>query len=225
VIRLLLTNAIYFKGDWTRKFDEAATKEESFHLDRIDKVKVKMMRQQADLSYAKVDDVQVLELPYGNRDLSMVVLLPSRAGGLAELEAALSVNSVNTWLRALLPHTVNVFLPRFRLTEQFALADVLRSMGMATAFDITTADFFGITDPGACILVPICISEVIHKALVEVNEEGTEAAAATAVSMGYVGMAPHAVFRADHPFIFMIRHNGSGSILFMGRVVNPLDAD
>ncbi len=226
VIRLLLTNAIYFKGDWTKSFDEAATREESFHLDSLKEMKVQMMHQQAGFAYGRVGDVQVLELPYGNRDLSMVVLLPKHVGGLAKLEAALSVSNVDKWLTALLPQTVKVFLPKFRLTQKFALAEVLKSMGMATAFDITAADFFGITVQRACILIPICISEVIHSAFVEVNEEGTEAAAATAVIMGYVGMPPPVPeFRADHPFVFMIRHNASGSILFLGRVVNPLDAD
>lgn len=226
VIRLLLTNAIYFKGDWTRKFDKAATKGDSFHLGSLKKVEVQMMRQQADLAYGRVGGVQVLELPYGNRDLSMVVLLPNDIGGLSKLEAALSVSNVDKWVAALLPHAVNVFLPKFRLTKQFALAGVLKSMGMATAFDTTTADFSGIKDMGACILPTLCISEVIHKSFVEVNEKGTEAAAATAVMTGYVSAPPPVpVFRADHPFVFMIRHNESGSILFMGRVVNPVDTE
>ena len=224
--RLLLVNAIYFKGDWTEKFDEAATKEDSFHQGLLSEIKVQMMHQQANFSYAKVGDVQVLELPYGSRDLSMVVLLPERVDGLAKLETALSVSNMNRWITALVPQLVEVFLPKFRLTGQFALADVLKSMGMATAFDIEASDFSGITDPGACIQIPLCISEVIHKAFVEVNEEGTEAAAATAVTMELLSAEFHRpppvpVFRADHPFVFMIRHNESGSILFMGRVVNP----
>jgi serine protease inhibitor len=122
--------------------------------------------------------------------------------------------------------SVKVFLPRFRLTEQFALAEVLKSMGMVSAFDIESANFFGITDPGACMVIPLCISEVIHKAFVEVNEEGTEAAAATAVTMALCSAAfrrPPSVpvFRADHPFVFLIRHKESVSVLFLGRVTNP----
>jgi serpin B len=223
---LLLVNAVYFKGDWTEKFDEAGTKEAPFHLGILKKVKVRMMHQQADFSYAEVGDIQVLELPYGNRDLSMVVLLPSRVGVLAQLESSLSVANLNKWTSALVPQSVKVFLPRFRLTEQFALAEVLKSMGMASAFHIESANFFGITDPGACMVIPLCISEVIHKAFVEVNEVGTEAAAATAVTTALLSAAFHRpppvpVFRADHPFVFLIRHNESGSILFMGRVTNP----
>ncbi len=220
--RLLLTNAIYFKGDWTRQFDEAATKRAAFHRGLFNKIKVQMMHQQAEFAYAKVGGVQVLELPYGSRDLSMLVLLPKRASGLAKLESRLSLERLNQWVTALVPQTVNVFLPRFCLTEQFALTDVLRSMGMALAFSDTEADFSGMTDqqPG------LCISDVIHKAFVEVNEEGTEAAAATAVTMALMRSKFHRpppipVFRADHPFIFMIRYQESGSILFMGRVVNP----
>ncbi len=223
---LLLVNAVYFKGDWSEKFDEAATKEDSFHLGLLNKVEVQMMHQQASFSYAEVDGVQVIELPYGDRDLSMVVLLPKHVGELPTLEAALSAKSMNKWQARLVRQTVRVYLPKFRLTEQIELSDVLKSMGMASAFDIATADFFGITDPGACIIPLLCISEVIHKAFVEVNEKGTEAAAATAVTMPTASPEFHRpppvpVFRADHPFVFMIRHNESGSILFMGRVMKP----
>lgn len=222
--RLLLTNAIYFKGAWKNRFAEAATKEASFHLGLFNKVKVQMMHQEAEFRYAKVGSVQVLELPYGRRDLSMLVLLPKRTLGLAKLESRLSLGRLNEWGTALVPQTVKVFLPRFCLTEQFGLADVLRSMGMASAFSDTQADFSGISDqrPG------LYISDVIHEAFVDVNEEGTEAAAATAVTMalrcsGFHRPPPIPVFRADHPFIFLIRHNESGSILFMGRAANPGD--
>ena len=224
--RLLLVNAIYFKGDWTRRFQEEATQDASFHLGLFSKIKVQMMHQQADFLYAKVGGVQLLELPYGDRDLSMVVLLPRRVGGLAKLERTLSVSKFDKWLTALSPQTVKVFLPKFRFTEQFALSDVLKSMGMTLAFSDTEADFSGMTDqkPG------LNISEVFHKAFVEVNEKGTEAAAATAVTMALSRGGFHRppripVFRADHPFIFLIRHNDSGSILFLGRVMNPLDVD
>jgi serpin B len=220
--RLLLVNAVYFKGNWSEKFDEAATKEDFFRLGLLNKVKVQMMHQQASFSYAEADGVQVIELPYGDRDLSMVVLLPQHVGELAKLESALSASNVNKWLTAFFPQSVDVYLPKFRLSEQFVLAAVLKSMGMASAFSDMDADFSGITDqqPG------LCISEVIHKAFVEVNEEGTEAAAATAVLAGYVSVPPPVpVFRADHPFVFMIQHNESGSILFMGRVAYPIDAE
>lgn len=220
--RLLLVNAVYFKGDWTTRFDKSATKEASFHLGPLNEVKVQMMHRQASFSYAEIDEVQVLELPYGDRDLSMVVLLPRSAGGLARLEAALSADNVNKWHARLVSQTVRVYLPKFRLTEQIKLAEVLKSMGMASAFSDTVADFSGMSEP----TTGLCISDVIHKAFVEVNEEGTEAAAATAataamVSATFQSPPPVPVFRADHPYLFMIRHNASGSILFMGRVMNP----
>lgn len=220
--RLLLTNAVYFKGDWTKKFEEAATKETSFHLGLLSKVKVQMMQQQSRFPYTEVGNVQVLQMPYGDESLSMVILLPRRVGGLASLEADLSLVRLKKWLGTLATQMVKVYLPRFRLTEQMALAETLRSMGMASAFSDTDADFFGMSDqkPG------LYISNVIHKAFVEVNEKGTEAAAATAVLMAAMMSAAHRpppipVFRANHPFVFLIRHNESGSILFMGRVMDP----
>ena len=126
--RLLLINAVYFKGDWTAKFDEDATKKASFHLGLFKKIRVQMMNQQANFSYANVDHIQVLEMPYGAEDLSMVVLLPKRVGGLAKVEAALTASNVNRWIAALNRQTVKVFLPRFCLTEQFSLKSVLISI-------------------------------------------------------------------------------------------------
>lgn len=225
-IHILLVNAVYFKGDWKEKFDEAVTNEDSFHLEPFNEVKVQMMHQQADFSYAETDGVQVLELPYGDGDLSMIVLLPKRVGLLGKLEAALSASNLNKWVSALVPQSVDVFLPKFRLNHQIAMAKLLKSMGMVTAFDISTANFFGMIDPGVCVIPPLCISEVLHKAFVEVNEEGTEAAAATGITVELGSTAFHRpppvpVFRADHPFVFLIRHNRSGSILFLGRVTAP----
>jgi len=222
--QLLLTNAVYFKGDWTTKFDKAATKVDSFQPGAAEKVQVQMMHQQTPFPYAEVGGVQLIVLPYGNRDLSMVVLLPTQPSGITDLESALSSESLNRWLTSLVQQEVKVYLPRFRLTEQLGLADVLRSMGMTSAFSDTEADFSGMSDqkPG------LYIFDVIHKAYLEVNEDGTEATAASAVVTGYVGGGFHAssvppVFRADHPFMFAILHNVSGSILFMGRVMNPLE--
>ena len=224
--RLLLVNTVYFKGCWTEKFDESDTREVPFCRGFRSKTTVKMMHQRANFAYAQVGGVQVLELPYGDRDLSMVVLLPKNAGGLAKFEAALSASNVKARRSELVTQPVEVFLPRFRLTEQVVLSGVLQTMGMVTAFDISAANFFGITDPGACLVTPICLSEVFHKSVLDVNEEGTEATAATAVTVALCSAVFHRsppvpVFRADHPFVFMIRHLASDSILFMGRVTNP----
>jgi serpin B len=161
--------------------------------------------------------MQILELPYAGDDLSMIIVLPRKIDGLARLEASLSVENLDTWLGQLNKQKVKVLMPRFKITSQFSLERTLDSMGMPDAFDSNRADFSGID--GTKMLY---ISAIVHKAFVEVNEEGTEAAAATGVIIGLksVPLAPP-VFRADHPFLFAIRDNHTGSILFLGRVINP----
>ena len=162
--------------------------------------------------------MQLLELPYVGDDLSMVVLLPRAIDGLASLEGLLNEPTLDRWLAQARNQKVNVFLPKFKLTAQFSLAQTLAGMGMTEAFS-PSADFSGMD--GARDL---CISAVVHKAFVDVNEEGTEAAAATGTmmrSMAVIRPLPIPVFRADHPFLFLIRDTHSGSILFLGRVVDP----
>src|SRR5580704_17762962 len=218
--RLVLTNAIYFKGDWQTQFDKAQTKDEDFHLSPAQTKKVPLMHRQGGFNYFNGGTFQVLEIPYKSNELSMVVFLPKDLGGLGGLEQSLTASNTQQWLRRLAPVSkVIVTMPKFKMTQEFELGATLGAMGMPQAFS-SSADFSGMTghrDFG--------ISAVIHKAYVDVNEEGTEAAAATAVTMRALAMrAPEAqppVFRADHPFVFMIRDNGSGSILFMGRVMDP----
>ena len=149
--------------------------------------------------------------------MSMIILLPKRVDGIGDFEKKLSSENLSRWLSELHKQKVIVSVPRFKMTKQFSLADTLRAMGMADAFSAQKADFSGMT--GGRDLV---ISAVVHKAFVDVNEEGTEAAAATGVGMAMTA-APHEmpVFRADHPFIFLIRDNKSGSILFIGRLIKP----
>jgi serpin B len=216
--RLVLTNAIYFKGKWKDQFHEKATKDAPFHVSANKAVDVPLMQQKDDYRYAATDQVQVLELPYEGDDLSMIVVLPKEAEGLAAVEGALSVDALEEWLVALASQEVNVFLPRFKTTAEFQLADTLRAMGMPLAFS-DQADFSGMSSVESLML-----TEVIHKAFVDVNEEGTEAAAATGGVFGPTS-APleqePIVFRADHPFLFMIRDNRTGSILFLGRYVGP----
>jgi len=215
--RLVLTNAIYFKGDWDKQFKDADTKDEPFLIAPDKKVDVPLMRQKDKFGYLKGDGFQVLEMTYGKGDLSMLVLLPDQTDGMSQLEPLLTAENLGAWLKGMRRRTVNVFLPRFKMTVQFELSKTLAEMGMPLAFDPIKANFSGMTVPER-----IFVSAVIHKAFVEVNEKGTEAAAATAV-VGAGGAAPMqpATFRADHPFIFLIRDNASGSILFMGRLVNP----
>jgi len=215
--RLVLTNAIYFKGDWKYQFDKKRTKDAPFMVTPEKKIKVPMMQQQTVFKYAAYPELQVLEMPYSGDELSMVVLLPKKVDGLADLEKPLTEESIEKWTSRLRPAKVSVFLPRFKMTCQFGLNGVLASMGMPEAFS-KSADFSGMNGKK-----DLYISAVIHKAFIDVNEEGTEAAAATAVVIRLKSARPrpNPVFRADHPFIFLLKDNQTGSILFMGRVVEP----
>jgi serpin B len=217
--RLVLTNAIYFKGDWTDPFEKNATKEAPFHISAHRQVDVPLMSQQDDFRYWAGDGVKVLELPYGKGDLAMLALLPDKIEGLPALEAGLTTESLSRWLSGLRKQKVQVSLPRFTLTSQFQLADVLGAMGMIRAFRPGEADFSGMSSQEELFL-----SAVVHKAFVDVNEEGTEAAAATGIAVGttsFVVPQEPVVFRADHPFVFLIRDNRTGSLLFLGRLANP----
>ncbi|MEW6229087.1 MAG: serpin family protein [Bacillota bacterium] len=216
--RLVLTNAIYFKGKWEIQFKPEATKPMPFYMSAKEKVDVPMMHQVAKFNYAENDQAQILEMPYTGGDLSMVVLLPKPGYELAKLEDMLRPEVIRSWLSQLSKKEVEVFLPRFKLEERFVLNEELHGLGMIDAFDKVAADFSGMT-PGP----DLYISMVIHKAFVEVNEEGTEAAAATAVIMDTKAMIldKPPVFRADRPFVFLVRDLRSGSILFMGRLANP----
>ncbi|MBN2499071.1 MAG: serpin family protein [Deltaproteobacteria bacterium] len=215
--RLVLTNAIYFKGSWARKFKKESTRPRPFFLSASDEVEVPMMVQTERFPYARQGELALLELPYAGDELAMVVLLPQAKDGLAELERNLSADRLAAWMKSMRAQKVEVFLPRFELSSGFSLKKQLPAMGMQLAFS-AGADFSGMVNDA------LFISDVIHQAFVEVNEEGTEAAAATAVIMprGGKSLEKHPVFRADHPFLFLIRDRKSGQILFMGRVANPL---
>ena len=214
---LVLTNAIYFKGKWAEKFRKEATREWDFFVTPETKVIAPFMYQEAEFGYFEGDGLQALELPYQGDRLAMVVLLPGAKDGLAALEASLSAEKVAGWLGNLHRREVRVALPRFKTTAEFSLADTLVAMGMTDAFNPKAADFSGMTGTKDLTIVA-----VVHKAFVEVNEEGTEAAAATAVVAKSEGIAePPPVFRADHPFLFLIRDTKTGAILFLGRILDP----
>ncbi len=216
--RLVLVNAIYFKGNWADQFDEDLTKEAPFYLLSGGSTQVPMMKQQERFGYAEHEDLQILQMPYAGDEVSMLVLLPKNVDGLADLQSALTEESLEKWITSIRKKEVLVFLPKFKVTSQFRLDDVLASMGMPDAFDPRKADLSGIDgEPHR-----LYIGAVIHKAFVHVNEEGTEAAASTAVGFTLASVPePVPTFRADHPFIFVIRDNSTGSILFMGRIVDP----
>ncbi len=216
--RLVLTNAIYFKGLWASQFKVKNTKSRPFYLTGGDSVSVPMMFQRGQFPYFETRDrkVQVIELPYAGKALSMIIFLPRRGEGLARFEHSLTVKDVRTLITSLRKRKVDLFLPRFKLSSKFYLARTLARMGMPDAFS-NKANLSGMTG-----IKELRVSKVIHQAYVDVDEKGTEAAAATAVVIRLKAVMRNPVFRADHPFVFMIIHKETGSILFMGRVENPL---
>jgi len=219
--KLVLANAIYFHGQWAEPFPKQLTKDAPFEVTPRQKVSAPMMCQQDKFDYLETNSFQALRLVYEGGDLAMVVLLPRRADGLAEFEKSLTAENLYAWLGKLKRREVLVYLPKFRVESAFTLNEELAARGMRLAFS-PDADFSGMTG-GKDLL----ISLVLHKAFVEVDEKGTEAAAVTAV-IPTPTASPHwkpppspPVFRADHPFLFLIRDQRSGSILFLGRVANP----
>jgi serpin B len=216
---LVLTNAIYFKAAWLEQFWENATKPEAFHVTSTKDVKVPLMHKTETSRYYDSADFQLLAIPYEQHQLSMLVLLPKKGDGLAKVEQSLTAENLTAWTAKMQNYQVEITLPKFKFTADFQLKRVLSALGMSMAFS-DQANFSGISTspPG------LSIGEVIHKAYVDVHEKGTEAAAATAVIMRPAAALPpqtKAVFRADHPFLFIIRDNATGIILFMGRMLNP----
>ncbi|MBI4833713.1 MAG: serpin family protein [Planctomycetes bacterium] len=214
--RLVLTNAIYFKGTWAEEFDKKLTKEGEFYVSQDEKIMTPMMHKQTEFNYFKNDTFQCLEIPYKGNEIAMVVLLPKKGTELSELESSLDMKSLAEGLKSQGKTKVHVSLPKFKTTCEFELSDPLKEMGMSDAFSMT-ADFSGLNGKK-----DLYISNVIHKAFVEVNEEGTEAAAATAVIIETKSMPPPPeFFTVDRPFIFFIRDLRTDSVLFLGRITNP----
>ncbi|MEA3230052.1 MAG: serpin family protein, partial [archaeon] len=216
--RLVLTNAVYFKGDWILKFDESRTREADFRVTKEKTVKAQMMSltgEKAIFNYAETEDIRILELPYKGSELSMLILLP-KEDDLGALEHLLNTESLNRWKSMLREKKIDVYMPRFKFETKYFMAEDLKDMGMPSAFS-SAADFSAMTGKR-----DLYISQVIHQAFVEVNEEGTEAAAATAVVMKVKAVMSD-IFRADHPFIFIIQEKDTGNILFLGRVADPAE--
>ena len=214
--RMVLVNAIYFKGDWITPFDPNLTGQAPFHVSPEKEVEAAMMTIKGRFRAAGTRDAQILELPYAGGGLSMLIVLPREITGLAKCESDLKLENLAKWLNDLQETEVEVTLPRFKLDFPFRLDDTLRAMGLTDAFT-DRADFSGMDASRE-----LYIGAVLHKAFVAVNEQGTEAAAATAVVMQTKMMAfPPVVFRADHPFLFLIREHATGSILFIGRMYDP----
>ncbi len=219
--RLVLVNAIYFKGNWALPFDKAQTRQDLFYPNGSESIEIPMMTQLKDFRYGERDQLQVLELPYTGLDLSMLILLPKKKDGLSNLEKTLNVKNLQQWTQSLARRKVNVFLPRFKIEAQFDLETTLKDLGITDAFSPAKANFSGMDGKSNWLY----IGAAVHKAFIEVNEEGTEAAAATGITIGVTSIAPSrpkpVEFRADHPFMYIIRDNQTKSILFMGKVTDP----
>ena len=216
--KLVLTNALYFKGQWATPFNASLTQNAAFTLGSGSQEQVPTMHATNSYRYMQSGSYQVLELPYAGNRLVMDVLLPSAGSGPSGLDASQLPADLNGWLQGLTSQQVAVSLPKFTMTTQFNLNQSLQALGMTDAFT-NLADFSGISTN------PLYISAVIHKAFIDVDEAGTEAAAATAIVMEPTAIMrpimPPIVFDADHPFLFLIRDTQSGSVLFMGQVADP----
>ena len=176
-----------------------------------------MMNQHCMHQYFENKEFQAVRFPYAGRELAMVIFLPRKSDGLPELEKSLSVQNLQNWLKKSEAAEVRLSIPKFKMAVGCKLGDTLSGMGMRTAFSLPLgADFSGMDGQK-----DLWIGEVLHKAYVDVHEEGTEAAAATVVTMTEGAWIPTYRFNADHPFLFLIRHEKSGAILFMGRVTKP----
>jgi serpin B len=222
--RLVLVNAVYFKGIWVRQFRMAATRDEPFYLEGGGKVQARLMHRHGEVRYLQVGDFQAVDVDYLGDDLSMLVLLPDKKDGLRDLEKKLSSQMLHDCVAKMHFCELELFLPRFRATwGTIDLGAQLRALGMRLAFARSQADFSGINGHVPPHEDSLFISGVVHKAFVEVNEEGTEAAAA-GVGVYLAGTSkppPVPIFRADHPFLFAIRDRKSGVILFLGRLADP----
>ncbi|MEX0776608.1 MAG: serpin family protein [Phycisphaeraceae bacterium] len=219
--RLVLTNAVYFKADWISPFAKEATKDAPFTLADGKSVDVPTMHQAAHFQYFENVAVQGVTLPYQGKQVSMTIVLPRKAAGLAEVEKDLTADGLGNWIKDAKRRKVVLALPRFKFESSYDMIPPLKKLGMVDAFVPGKADFSGIDGTRE-----LYVTAVVHKTFVAVDEKGTEAAAATAVVIGLrsAPMPEETVeFKADHPFMFVIRHEPTGTILFMGRMTDPTE--
>lgn len=221
--KLVLTNTIYFKADWQNKFNIRNTKDKEFKLSDGTSKDVETMHQMDDFNYGENKDLQILEMDYQGDDLSMLVILP-KENNLSSIEELINTENLNNWKKEMSSEKVRLSIPKFKFEKKYFMSKDLKEMGMISAFNSSWADFTGMWNKQND--ENLYISEVIHQTFIDVAEEGTEAAAATAVvmnestSIGGTTTEPK-IFTADHPFIFLIQQKDTGNILFMGRVSDP----
>jgi len=213
---LILTNAIYFKGTWVHEFDHDATIESDFWTSPEETILVPMMHTSSEITcnYTETDDAQIIELPYKGEKVSMIIILP-KENNIPSVETMITTSNISSWIQDFNDVSIGVSLPRFTFKTEYSLKDVLIDMGLDVSFT-QDADFSGMTGQK-----DLTIDKVIHKAFIEVNEEGTEAAAATSVHMVLTSVPQTMRFIADHPFVFLIYHKETGTILFIGEVIDP----
>lgn len=215
--RLVLVSAIYFRGEWRHRFQPGLTHDAPFFITAGKSGRVPMMRQEGEFRYGELEGVQLLELPYVGNRLSLLIVLPRDRDGLQRVEQGLSVAGLARWRNALRPEEVEVFLPRFRTSSTIRLDQALAALGMTDAFDPNRADFSSIDGHAG----ELYLDAALHAAWIDVNETGTEAAAATAAVAPSAAPGQPLVFRADHPFLFAISETQTGTLLFLGRLADP----
>ncbi|HEY9617654.1 MAG TPA: serpin family protein, partial [Microcoleaceae cyanobacterium] len=214
---MFLINAIYFKGNWTNQFDKQLTKNEPFRLANGQQKSVAMMSQHGEYRYYETEQFQAVNLPYGDRRVSMLIFLPKQTSNLSQFYQTLTAENWRTWSQQFRSRPGSVQIPRFKIEYKIDLKQTLSKLGMAAAFG-RQADFSNLSD------TRVRIDEVKHKTFVEVNEEGTEAAAVTSIGIRATSVRPPEepfTFKADRPFFCAIRDNQTGTILFMGAIANP----
>lgn len=214
--RMVLVNAIYFKGQWDKIFDKNQNTTEVFYVFKTCETQATYMNNYINTSYYEDNQLSIVEIPYANQDQSLLIILPKEKYGLKEIEKLFEQNLLENYFIKMEHKRVALSIPKFKTESTFELQEHLSKMGMPIAFS-NNADFSGITGDKS-----LAIDKVIHKAFIDVNEEGTEAAAATAVTMRKTAMLLDEVkFKADHPFIYLIRDNETNTVLFVGRLMNP----
>ncbi|MDI6804449.1 MAG: serpin family protein [Bacteroidota bacterium] len=217
LVVMYLINAIYFKGNWTYKFDPNQTKDNKFTLPDGSQKTCKMMNISGDFKYYEDEQLQMIDLPYGDNKFSMTIALPKENKNIDQFVNEITEIKWHSWIQNLRIKEGDLFLPKYKIEFKKSLNDVLRAMGMEIAFDYRRANFTNISKVG-----DLHITNVLHKTFVDVNEEGTEAAAVTSVEIGVTSIRESFVMRVDRPFFFVIRDNHSNSLLFMGKIVEPM---